>query len=90
LLKDLKAETLPQEYQQQIVGLVSERFNKVVMITLLRLLNDEQRGRLEQAIGNSDKLGDTIEKLAAEVPDLHLAIEQALLAEYEALKAEMA
>lgn len=90
LLRDINAEGLPEAEQQEIIDLVVERFNKIIIMTLVKLLNNNQRERLEQVIGQPDKLELIIEELAAEVPDLHKLLEQVLLDEYETLKIEMA
>lgn len=89
LLRDLNAASWPEAEQREMVDLVVARFNNIIMTTLIRLLDNAQRARLEKVIGQPEQLEAAVTHLAAEVPNLHMVLEQALLAEYEALKLEL-
>ena len=88
IMADLSMIEKPAEEQLQVLEMLNGRFERVVVATLVRLMNEQQRERFSALLEARDNQQE-MAKLAAEVPGLDVAIEQALLAEYEELKEGM-
>lgn len=89
LLADLGFAKASDQDRQKALGIIASRFQKVIIYTLLEHLTDEQKRRFSAALADKQTVEDKVAEIAAEVPGLERAIEQALLVEYEALKSGM-
>jgi hypothetical protein len=89
LLKDLNLESLSEVEQQRAIEMLSERFHKVIIITLLKAMSPQQKTRFSAVLDNPKTIDSTVAEIAAEIPSLSKILEEAMLAEYEALKEEM-
>lgn len=89
LLGDLNLAALPQEEQDKALDMISGRFQKVIIYTLLRALNAEQKQRFAEMLKHPEAIEENISELSSEVPGLEQQIEQALTHEYEILKLAM-
>jgi hypothetical protein len=70
----------------QLVEDLQERFNTVVLHTMIEHMDEDQKRRLEQALQNEATPEQAIEDIAAEIPGLSEQIEFALEHEYRAIK----
>jgi len=89
LMEDFNLANLPEEQQEKAMQMLSERFQRVIIYTLLRALTDEQKKQFAAALANPDDIEDNIADIASEVPGLGQQIEDALTHEYEILKFAM-
>jgi len=89
VLEDLNASTLPEDQQKQIVDMLLGRFNKVIMLALIKCASSLQQARLNTALNTPGALESKVEEIAAEIPNFHVVVEEALVLEYQTLKAGM-
>ncbi len=76
----------PEQEQLESLEMISGRFQKVIIYTVLENLTEEQKQKFSEALQNQETVEESIAELTSEVPGLSEAIEQGLLGEYEALK----
>ena len=88
IIEDFNLANASESEKQEILSLVSERFDKVVTFTMVRLLNDDQKKRFSDLMEKENN-EEEISSLASEVNGLDVAIEQALLVEYEDIRSGM-
>lgn len=86
LLADLGLEKLSQNDREKCERLLRERFEEVVLNTLIAFSSPEQRQEILEALKDSENMEARIEKVASEVENLDVEIEKALLKEFEAIK----
>jgi hypothetical protein len=89
LMEDLNLASLPQGEQDKAMEMIAARFQKVIIYTLLRALNEEQKQRFASMFSQPGQLEENVAELASEVPGLEQQVEQALTHEYEILKFAM-
>lgn len=89
LLKDLGFADSSVEEQQQALEVISNRFNDVIIFTLVELIDDKHRKKFIEALNSPSEIDDQIELIAAEIPGLAEKLEIALAEEYEAIKSAM-
>ncbi len=89
IFKDLNLENLGVAEKEKVLNRLEERFNSVIITTMLRLMNKEQKQRFKVVISKPEELEEESEKIASEIPFLDEALETALLAEYEIIKQAM-
>ena len=89
IFKDLNLESLGEAEKKEVLNRLEERFNQVVMVTMLKLMNTEQKQRFKAAINEPEKLEQESEVIASEIPLLDEALEAALASEYEIIKQAM-
>jgi hypothetical protein len=88
-LLDLNLGQLPEQEQAKALNMLSERFNRVVVVALLKVLSPEQKQRFSEVLENPESLDYAVSEIAAEVPGLNEILEQALMTEYQDLKQNM-
>ncbi len=89
LLEDLHLDKLPEAEQQVAVQMIADRFQKVIVHTMLRSLSAEQKQQFEAALQNPETMEDKVSELAESIPGLGEQIDVALTGEYELLKLAM-
>lgn len=83
IYQDLGLEDLADAEKQEAILTLSERFNNVVLITLLKNLSEAQKQDILSSIKKSPEgLEQAVEEAALESPGLKEAIEKALELEY--------
>lgn len=88
IIGDLNMAKASLEEQKQTLEMVAERFERVVVITFIRMLTEPQKQQFNKLLETHNN-SKAVEMLASEVPGLDVAIEQALLTEYSDLKSGM-
>ncbi len=68
------------------MAMVSHRLLDVAVTTCIAAMNGEQLERFSATLADPEKNQGKISSIAAEIPGLQAAIEQAYLREYEVLK----
>ena len=86
VIQDLKLAKAPEEEQQRALSMLQDRFNNVVIETLVSLADTNQKTRLKVALEQNDKVEETISDIASSIPSFSDIVEQALLAEYQSIK----
>ena len=89
ILKDVKLQGLSEKEQAEALLILQERFDSVVLQTLVALTNGEQKQRLTTALEKNDKVEEVISDISSEIPEFSDALDQALLAEYESIREVM-
>lgn len=85
-IEDLGLARFPEDQQQQILKAFSARLDSVTVSVLLSLATEEQKAWLEKALSENREPPEVVAELASQIPGLTGALEQALSAEYDALK----
>lgn len=83
--RDLHLESMSEVEKEKVLSAVSERLHNVVINTLLRLANPEQKSRLLNAFKSGANVETVITEISAEIPDFSTVLEEALRVEYEHL-----
>lgn len=86
LLGELGLEKLSEADREKCERLLRERFEEVVLNTLIVFGSPEQRQEVLDALKDPENMEARIEKVASEVENLDVEIEKALLKEFEAIK----
>lgn len=86
LLKDLHLMQLPPKKKQEIFAKMINHFNRLVLVTTLSYLTEEQFSSFKKAL-NSKNSSDEIISFCSEIPGLSAAIEARLETEYRLFKA---
>ena len=86
LLKELTAQSLSESEKAEMLLLLTERFEKVIVYTLLRAMSDEQKKEFESLLENKQGREEAVVKLASEIPDLYILLSDALTHESEIIK----
>lgn len=92
MIAELGLESLGEEEKYQVTAQLTEHLNQVVIDTIVGSLNEEQLARFEQltALDDPEKMDEGIALLTAEIPGVHLKIEEAIEHEISTLKAAKA
>lgn len=89
LLKELTAQSLSESEKAEMLLLLTERFEKVIVYTLLRAMSDQQKKEFESLLENKQGIEEAVVKLASEIPDLYILLSDALTHEFEVIKKAM-
>ena len=89
IVKDLTLHKASQKEQEEALQILQDRFNSVVMQTLVSLTDSEQKQRLTSALQKNENVQQLITEIGSEIPEFSEALEQALLAEYESIRVTM-
>lgn len=90
IISDFHLEQQPLEQQQKAIELVSKRMEETLIHTSLSLMPKEELVELEKFLDTkpgTEQLENYLLEEAVKIPNLDKAITQALLHEYEMLKA---
>ncbi len=90
IIQDLGLANLPPGQQEKILQMAAARFERVVLVTVIKNLTPEQKTQFSQALDNPATMQDELTRITAQVPGLELAIEKALAEEYGILKSALA
>ena len=88
MIRDFKLNAVPPKKRRKILQKISDHFDKVIMITVLGSLSDEQFEGFRTALGSSDP-NRSIGEIVAEVPGLSEKVEAKLELEYVLMKAAL-
>ena len=89
LLTELTAQSFSESEKAEMTQLLTERFEKVIVYTLLRAMSDEQKKEFESLLENKQGIEEAVVKLASEIPDLYILLSDALTHEFEVIKKAM-
>ena len=89
ILKDLKLQNASEKEQADALLVLQDRFDNVVMQTLVALTSSEQKTRLTSALQKNVRVEEIISEVSSEIPEFSQALEQALLAEYASIRDAM-
>jgi hypothetical protein len=89
LLTELTAQSFSEAEKAEVIGLLTDRFEKVIVYTLLRVMSDQQKKEFEKLLENKEGREEVSVKLASEIPDLYILLSDALTHESEVIKRAM-
>ncbi len=89
LLAELTAQSFSEAEKAEMIGLLTDRFEKVIVYTLLRAMSDEQKKSFESLLETKHGREEAVVKLASEIPDLYILLSDALTHEFEVIKKAM-
>lgn len=86
---DLGTQNAPEAEKAKIVSMLSERFNDLVMETMIGMASSEQREQINKALDNPEGTEEKLVNIASEIPGLAETAEDSMLKEYELIKHAM-
>ncbi len=89
LLADLNLDNLPEQEKQKALVMLSERYQNVVLDTMIMMATPEQKLQIQEALKDPKTAEEKITRITAEIPGFAEALEDAFLKEHEFLKTVM-
>lgn len=83
IFQDLRLENLSPQKKKEVLAKIQERFNYIILETLLANLNDEDLTKFKKSLQDEGLSSEPVAQIASQTPNLAEKIEQRLKQEYQ-------